>query len=152
MRRGTILCIAVVGFGAWINTPTPGEAKYGDQQLGTRCVVNQTSSGDMVAAQTTWRVWSGHGSPDGYRWQARLIPNNPGLNFVRPWNEVETHVVRDGSDASSYDGWVTTPPMSWGADWNLEVKLTWDRENQRDYNVEHVLDFDEGTCAPALAG
>jgi hypothetical protein len=148
IRMRFILCAGVFGFGIWITTPAPGASYYGHEHLGTRCIVTETSFGEMVMAQTSWRMWSDHNSPDGYRWRARLIPHRPGLNFFRPWNQVEVPDV-GGEGASSYDAVVTTPPMSSDMDWDLEVKLTWDRSNERDWNVEHVLDFDESTCSPA---
>jgi hypothetical protein len=149
IRRGWILCAAVLGFGAWITTPAPGETNdyYGYQQLGTRCVVTETSLGELIVAETSWRVWSDRQSPDGYRWQARLIPAQPGLNLGRPWSEVEVEDV--GTGASSYDGTVTTPPVSANLDWDLQLKLTWDRSNQPDTNVEHVLEFNERSCLGA---
>jgi hypothetical protein len=82
---------------------------------------------------------------DGYRWQARLIPAQPGLNFHRSWEEVELdHPEPDAH--GNYHATVTTPAVSSLLDWDLQVKLTWDRAGYRDWNVEHVLDFNEGSC------
>jgi hypothetical protein len=150
IRRGWILSAAVLGFGAWVTTPAPaGTNDTGYAHLATSCVMNETSWGQMVVAQTTWRIWSDRESPDGYRWRARLIPHRPGLNFYRPWNEVEAEVENVGSTgASSYDGTVRTPPMGSDLDWDLQVKLTWDRGGERDLYVERTLDFDERACLP----
>jgi hypothetical protein len=145
IRRGWLLCVAAAGFGIWMTAPAPGGTNYGNQHLGTSCVINDTSYGDMIVAQTSWRMWSNHASPDSYRWQARLIPAHPGLNFWRPWNKTEVDVPTAG--ASSYDGTVLTPPMNAEMDWDLEIKLTWDRSGGRDWNVDHVFDFDERACA-----
>jgi hypothetical protein len=146
VRMRFIFCAAAFGFGIWVTTPAPGASNYANQHLGTRCVLTETSWGEMIRAETSWRMWSGYDHPDGYRWRARLIPHRPGLNFFRSWNEVEAPDV-DTPEPASYDAVVSTPPMSSDLDWDLEVKLTWARDNQRDYNVEHVLDFDEGACA-----
>jgi hypothetical protein len=146
IRMRFILGAVALGVGIWMTAPAPGASNYGHQQLGTRCIVTETSWGEMVRAETSWRMWSDYNSPDAYRWRARLIPHHPGLNFFRAWNQVE---APGGASASSYDAVVSTPPMSASSDWDLEVKLTWDRSGQRDYNVEHVLNFDEETCAAA---
>ena len=146
IRRGWLLCAAVVGYGIWMTAPAPGGTNYASEELGTSCVVNETSYGPMVVATTSWRMSSAYKSPDGYRWQARLIPTHPGLNLARPWNKVEqTEVGSVG--ASSFDGTVETPPVNAEMDWDLEVKLTWDRAHARDWNVDRVLDFDERACA-----
>ena len=150
MRRGKLLFAAVFGAAVWVTAPAPAEPTYGGyQHLKTECVVSEGSYGPMVAARTTWQVWSERQSPDGYRWQARLIPTHPGLNFFRTWDKVEVDVAEDvrATGASSYYATVTTPVMSSNLDWDLQVKLTWDRAGERDANVEYVLDFDERTCA-----
>jgi hypothetical protein len=141
-----ILGVAVVGFVVW-TTPAPGgTSNFGDQHLSTQCTITATDYGDMVSARTSWRMWSAHESPNGgYRWQARLIPTHPGLNFLRPWGKVEVDDL--GTDGpSSWDGTVVTPAMSANLDWDLQVKLTWDRSNRQDANVEHVFPFDERAC------
>ena len=85
IRRGVALCAAVLAAGAWFTAPAPGGTNYGYQHLDTRCVVHETSYGQTVAAQTTWRMWSyQEASPDAYRWRARLIPTRPGLNSTAP--------------------------------------------------------------------
>ena len=146
IRRGWLLCAAVIGYGIWMTAPAPGGTNYGSQQIATSCVVNDTSYGPMVVATTSWRMWSAYKSPDGYRWQVRLVPTHPGLNFARPWNKVEVNDVTSAG-ASSYDGTVATPPVNAEMDWDLEVKLTWDRAHARDWNVDRTLDFDERACA-----
>lgn len=148
MRRGWILCAAMLAAGAWFAPPAPGDSDgYGHQHLDTRCVVSETSWGRMVAAETSWMMWSDQESPDRYRWRARLIADSPGLNFHRLWSEVEADAANvSATGASSYYATVRTPFMSSNLDWDLEVKLTWDRENQRDGNQEYVLDFDEASC------
>jgi hypothetical protein len=150
MRRGTLLVIGVFAAAVWVTAPAPADTSNdGHQHLETECVVTETALGPMVSARTTWQVWSNQGSPDGYRWQARLIPTRPGLNFFRSWHEVEVDVDDDveATGASNYYATVTTPVMSPNLDWDLQVKLTWDRADQRDGNAEHVLDFDERACA-----
>jgi hypothetical protein len=102
----------------------------------------------MIVAETTWQIWSNRVSPDGYRWKARFIPTHPGLNFFRPWNQVEIPDVGTAGP-SAFVATVSTPPVSAGQDWDLEIKLTWDREGERDWNVEKVLDFDERACTEA---
>src|SRR5688572_10503718 len=93
-RRGTILFAAVFGAAVWASAPAPADTTYdGHQHLWTECVVTETSFGPQVAARTTWQLWSDRDSPDGYRWEARLIPTHPGLNFFRSWEEVEADVV-----------------------------------------------------------
>jgi hypothetical protein len=149
IRRGLTLSAAVLAVGAWITTPAPGGTNYGYQHLGTSCVLTETSWGQMVAARTSWRMWSHRASSaDGYRWQARLIPTRPGLNLHRPWDETE---VGDLGTAGprSYDAAVTTPALSANLDWDLQVKLTWDHSHGQDSNVEQVLAFDESTCQAA---
>jgi hypothetical protein len=149
IRRGWILCLAVTLSAVWVATPAPGETKWdGHRHVATGCVVKDTSWGSMVTAQTTWMIWSQHASPDAYRWRARLIPEHPGLNFLRSWNEQQVEVTDvQPTGASSYYATVSTPPMSASLDWDLQVKLTWDRANERDHNVEYVLDFNEANCA-----
>jgi hypothetical protein len=150
IRRRVILTAAVFGFGVWITTPATGGTGYAHQHLGTQCMVAETSYGSMVTAYTTWRISSGVESPNGYQWRARLIPSRPGLNFFRSWNEVEVPDV-GSTQATGYDATVTTPPMSASLDWDLQVELTWERSNERDWHVEHVLPFDERACVPATA-
>jgi hypothetical protein len=146
IRRGLLLCVAVVGYGIWMTAPAPGGTNYASTQLATSCVVNDTSYGPMIVAHTSWNMSSAYRSPDGYRWQARLIPTHPGLNFARPWNKVEVDDVGSPT-SSSYNATVDTPPVNAEMDWDLEVKLTWDRTHARDWNVDDVLDFDERACA-----
>jgi hypothetical protein len=151
IRAGWILCVAVLAMGAWISTAASGASRYGYQHLSTRCSLSQGPWGPVVAAQTSWRMWTEpHGGRDlsSYRWQARLIPTTRGLDFARPWDSVEVENVDSGAGAV-YDGTVMTPLASSDLDWDLQVKLTWDRPNRNDWNVEHVLDFDESSCSTA---
>jgi hypothetical protein len=148
IRRAVILVAGLIAFGVW-TTPAPGGASnYGNQQLATQCVIQPTSGGSMITARTSWRIWSSHESPEDYRWKARLIPADPGLIVLRRWTEVETSGVGTVVP-TSYDATLETPPASSSEDWDLEVKLTWDRPDRQDWNVEHVLEFDERACVAA---
>jgi hypothetical protein len=149
IRRGLTLTAAVFAIGAWVTTPAPGGTNYGYQHLATSCVLTETSWGQLVAARTSWRMWSHRStSSDGYRWQARLIPTRPGLNLHRAWKATEVDGL-GSAGPRSYDAAVTTPAVSGNLDWDLQIKLTWDRADSRDSNVEHVLPFDESTCRQA---
>lgn len=145
-----VLCIAIAVLGASVAaSASEGAGSYGYRHLATDCVATQTAFGQQVSARTQWQMWNGHRGADGldgYRWQARLIPARPGFNFHRVWEAVELDDVEE--DASgNYHATVTTPPMSSNLDWDLQVKLTWDRAGRSDWNVERVLEFDEGNCS-----
>lgn len=45
-----------------------------------------------------------------------------------------------------YRAAVTTPSNNPALDWDLQVKLTWDRADRRDQNGDHVVELDERAC------
>jgi hypothetical protein len=143
------VCAALAVFGGWIAAATSsGAGTYGHQHLATACQLTETATGDYVAAVTQWQMWNSRhvgNQLEGYRWQARLIPAKPGFNFHRPWEDVSLDEV-EAAAPGNYQATVTTPAVSALLDWDLQVKLTWDRSGYRDWNVEHVLDSDESRC------
>lgn len=150
MRGRGLFCVLMAVLGGGIAASvSSGAASFGHQHVGTHCVVTEASWGSVVSARTHWRMWNTADADnrlDGYRWQARLIPARPGFNFHRPWEVIEAVDV-DRSGVTDMHAVVSTPTLSSNLDWDLQVKLTWDRDDRRDWNVDEVLEFDESACS-----
>lgn len=53
-----------------------------------------------------------------------------------------------GEPSGDYRAVVTTPSNNPALDWDLRVKLTWDRADRRDQNGDHVVELPRLATSP----
>lgn len=132
--------IALALAGAAVGAPTAGAdaplliKSY--SWLSTRCV---TAPSNTVRAAVKVRMtvvnYDGIGDWAQYmKVKARLVPTSEGLNFTRPWTEVKTpYLIQD--KRHSYNISVVTGNVSATKDWQVQLKLIWDRPAMKDVVV-----------------
>lgn len=133
-------------------TPAAASATqhYFARHIQTTCVAtpNPYTGEYLIAARTRWRMGT---NPDvknnlrSLKLQARLIATTSGSNWTRSWRTSELkNVSADG--ANDRTNWVTTDTMSSTQDWNVQIKLTWNRRGKPDWHHEVKWAFDESFC------
>lgn len=110
--------------------------------LRTTCV---PAPSNTVRAQVTVRMkvvnYDGLGDWAQYmKVKARLIPTSAGLNYTRPWKEVKTPYLTQNK-THTYTMRVLTDNVSAASDWQVQLKLTWDRPAMRDVVVDRTGPF-----------
>ena len=105
---------------------------YGSGPVRATCHVNPAG---LIYAHVYTRMWvnnTGHFSHwvTNFRLKARLIPTTSGLNYSRSWRTDRAPNSGNLLQNHRYNGplAVNTDVMSPNADWQVDVKLIWDRK------------------------
>ena len=130
-----------------VNFPPGINAKYGFSVSSIYC--QKTSVDGLITAGVTINM-AEHGKSGIERFQlkARLVPNgSTGLNYSRSWKKNQSANFGDDEKDNSRKVGVRTDKYSADADWNVEVKIIFERSAPKTDIVKHYTwTFDEGTC------
>ncbi len=123
---------------------------------GTKCVVthwNELEEPTRFKAITTWEMWFPEKEKLAVQMKAkaRLGPNTRGTWLSAPWGpQIET--VKYPSPTwlrvgKHWDLSAHTYSVGYGADWNIEVELFWERRSPGiDWKWKKRIRFNEATC------
>ena len=85
--------------------------------------------------------------------RARMIPHGqdtPLQNFTRPWTTVTNpSFIAAGTGGHRYIMTASAPVPDLQKDWDLQVKMTWNRLGRLDWNKSLTIRFEEDAC-PAI--
>jgi hypothetical protein len=82
--------------------------------------------------------------------RARMIPHGqdtPLQNFARPWTTVTSpSFIVAGTAGHRYTMTAAAPVPDLQKDWDLQVKMTWNRLGRIDWNTSLTIRFEEDAC------
>jgi hypothetical protein len=142
---------AVIALTMCAGTGTAVAGKEFYKRLSTECLAkpNPLTGGHLVAAKFTYLMGTYAHPKNNLRsmkLSARLIPNSAGANWFRAWESTTDWLVKaDGYNRRKLT--VTTEYQNAAADWNLDIKLKWDRTGKPDWKEHFSGPFNEGFCA-----
>lgn len=135
---------------AMLVAPAQASAHHWYIAKGTRCIARPTTTGYLIAARTSFLLGvhpDKKNNMQNIELKARLVPTTAGLNYPRSWGVDKKYVplrYEDRAIRSRFQ--VTTDWVSASYDWDLEVKMKWDRRGKLDWHEHLTVHFRESFC------
>jgi hypothetical protein len=150
--------VVVAAFGVgYAPAALSAEPDYGYIAKGTICVPSGTAEQPRVAAKTKWlmemKLNPAETIGEHFKLQAKLVRHGAGLSWYKGYRETKAAMPLPNHHTGKTNLilWVTTDWASGQQDWDLAVKLIWERPAPHADIVKKLrVPFNE--CAPAEDG
>jgi len=118
-------------------SPVPERSEwYGWDFTGTRCLARSTNQGEVVFARFGVNMFVHNGGPGNHwasnmRVRIRLVSPNAGLDLDSAWRTYRYPAQGELEQDRNYNypfRELDSNPLGAGRDWNVQVKLIWDRK------------------------
>jgi hypothetical protein len=89
----------------------------------------------MIGDQSGLGFWS-------FKLRARLVPHGSSFNLLRSWRqaEIKSRLLASNQLERALIN-VTTNPVNSDGDWDLQIKMIWDRPGPKDYTTQLQTHF-----------
>jgi hypothetical protein len=151
LRRLVPACVVSTAVLAGVAAAAPAAGDHWYRSKGSSCIARAGQSGAWARASVLMHADDFPSTKvQAFKLSARLVPTTAGLDVTRPWKTFTQRLTLTGTHDLVMTVYAPVPDTL--KDWNLQIRVTWDRMSRLDWhNQLTVKNFSTATCPGAIS-